>query len=148
MPFYAFSHFGRYLGNIYTAEAMVMLGKPMEAAQFLSPEALELSNESTPEGPQLTGSRGESINIRHALALNLAVVSVLRVGVLQWWFLTFLLQDELTQAEQYLNQALALGYSTQAVLLRVYIDLRRGNIQQAVHTLKTNGCTLRSQKEQ
>jgi len=114
----------KYLGNIYAAEALCMLGRPIEAAQHLSPTTLGLTNDS--QTINISPYSIENIgNVRYALCVNLAVVHILK--------------DDLLQAQQCISQALTFGHSTTGVLLQVYLELRKGNTDLALQLLKVNG---------
>lgn len=54
----------------------------------------------------------------------------------------------MTQAQNAVNQALGVSRSTSAVLLQVYLELRRGNNEAALQLLKINsGVNFSSPKQ-
>jgi CCR4-NOT transcription complex subunit 10 len=115
------SHF-KLLGNIYAAEALCWLNKPDEAAQHLSPSILnQVGSESLSSSPYQLQS-DPVLNPRFTILINLAVVNILR--------------DNLSQANEYVNQALSICHSTSSILLRAYLDLRNGNTAAALNLLR------------
>jgi len=117
----------KYLAHIYAAESYCMLNRPADAAQHLNPNTLGLTE---PSGNLVIFSspypQPESgLTVRYSMYVNLAVVNILR--------------DDLLQAQQCVNQALTISkQATPALLLQVYLELRKGNVESALQLLKTN----------
>eukprot|EP00727_Mastigamoeba_balamuthi_P000862 m51a1_g10773 hypothetical protein (241) ;mRNA; r:45702-46513 len=118
-----------FLGNVYAAEAYCALNKPALALQHLSPAAL--SDSPVPNtlafpspyadlpAPPATASAA----MKAALYANMAVAHI--VG-----------KDDLAQAQQCVQQSLALHPTAHALLLQVYVELRHGNVEAAVELLR------------
>jgi len=114
----------KFLGNVYAAEALCMLGRANEAADHLNPSTLGIteSTANLPSSPYSPFSPDPSLNMRYSLLVNLAIVHIMK--------------EDLVQAQQYLTLALSLSKSTAGLLLQVYLELRKGNIDSALRLLK------------
>lgn len=111
----------RWLRGVYAAEGWVQLGQPATAALQLEPLLPLLSAEATPTTPTPTAPTSDTGP--HAACVAAAVVQSL--------------QGDWSAAQQWLRQALSLGSSPAAQLLSVYLALRRGQPESALHALKT-----------
>jgi CCR4-NOT transcription complex subunit 10 len=118
----------RFLANVYCAEALCVLGKPSQAIQFLSPAAL--ADAQVAAGPLCASPySSDSANpnpsnvMRSALYVNLAVAHIL-------------FRDDIGQAQQCIQQALAMHASYHALMLQAYVEVRLGNTENAVELLK------------
>ena len=81
----------KLFGSLYAAEALAMLSKPSEAAEYLQPTRLGLGEQTAnninfsldPSQPRTT------LSAKHLLFLNLAVVHILKVRkkkkLVGWW---------------------------------------------------------------
>jgi hypothetical protein len=72
----------RLFANIYAGEALCLIGKPGEAIQHFSPNALGLTDVASsvlPSSPFTSLSSEPVLNTKHILYLNLAIAFILKV---------------------------------------------------------------------
>lgn len=70
----------RLLASMYAAEALAMLSRPAEAAEYMQPTKLGLGEQSTLSiNFSLDPSQPANLNAKHVLFLNLAIVHILKV---------------------------------------------------------------------
>jgi len=117
----------RNFADIYAAEAYCMLSKPALAAEHLLPSKFAETVTLPSSYPQ--SSDEPCTNVRYLLAVNLGIIHSLR--------------DDLTAAQQAISQALQIQQTTRAILIQVYILLRKGNTFAALQILsKINNIRL------
>lgn len=116
------------MGTIYAAEALCYLNRLNEAIELLSPTNLEITdtNLKLPFSPYSSFNYDPVTNISYILSVNLAIVHIMKVREKKNFFFKLIIQDDLPQAQQYVNKALSIHHSTVALLLQVYLELRKG----------------------
>jgi tetratricopeptide (TPR) repeat protein len=125
----------KYLAHVYAAESLCMLGRASEAIDHLSPSIIDdlippnssvsplQGTHSSPYSSLTSHSQPLSAVARNMLYTNLACAHILR--------------DDLAQAQACIAQALThQPSSTKALLLQVYLELRKGNNDIALELLK------------
>jgi len=119
----------RFFGNVYGAEALCMLGDPKRAIPHLSPEALAnvqsassmLSSSPYYSSSSATENSGNAL--KSAIYVNLAIAHVL-------------MRDDVAQAYQCIQQAIALQPTPRAIYMHAYLELRMGNTENALELLR------------
>lgn len=118
----------RFLGHVYGAEALCKLGQPAKAIQHLSPAALADVQGAAGVlcgSPYSLGAAPESgaNALKSALYVNLAIAHILT-------------RDDVAQATQCVQQAVALHPTPRAAYVHAYLELRMGNTENAIELLK------------
>lgn len=112
---------------MYATEALCMLGRPQDALAYLNPATLGITDNSQiniPSSPYSTQTQEPVLNAKYTLFVNMAVVHVLR--------------DDLKEAQNAVTAALNVNRAPSALLLQVYLELRKGNTDAALNILKVN----------
>jgi len=118
----------RFFGHVYGAEALCMLGDPKRAIPHLSPDALQnvqSASSMLSNSPYSSSSATEnSANVlKSALYVNLAIAHIL-------------MRDDVGQAYQCIQQAIALNATPRAIYMHAYLELRMGNTENALELLR------------
>ena len=119
----------RFLGHVYGAEALCRLGQPAKAIPHLSPAAL--ADVQGAAGVLCCGSQyalgaapeNGANALKSALYVNLAIAHILT-------------RDDVAQATQCVQQAIALHPTPRATYVHAYLELRMGNTENAIELLR------------
>ncbi|KAF7838921.1 CCR4-NOT transcription complex subunit 10 isoform X2 [Senna tora] len=143
-----------FLGHVYSAEALCLLNRPMEAAEHLSiylsggntvelPFTLEDREkwrvESTSEFKEVSGGSKTANNSSSgdSQSVDFLEPEEARGTIYANFAALFAMQGELEQAQQLVTQALSiLPNSPEATITAVYVDLLLGKPQEALSKLK------------
>eukprot|EP00026_Physarum_polycephalum_P002861 Phypoly_transcript_02870.p1 GENE.Phypoly_transcript_02870~~Phypoly_transcript_02870.p1 ORF type:complete len:843 (+),score=269.67 Phypoly_transcript_02870:83-2611(+) len=125
----------KYLAHVYAAESLCMLGRATEATEHLSPSIIDelIPPNSTVSPLQGTHPSPYSSLTSHSQPLSAVARNMLYTNLAA----SHILRDDLAQAQACITQALThQPSSTKALLLQVYLELRKGNNDIALELLK------------
>lgn len=131
----------KYLGHIYAAEALLILNKPTQAIQHLNPQMLDEIFPPPPTSTPTPASAYTLVGVHpspySSLTSSQPVPNVARSMLCTNLAAAHILRDDVAQAQVCVSQALAYQpSSSRALLMQVYVDIRKGNTEAALDILK------------